>query len=469
MKKNRIFHTVMLIAWLTLIPTGAQAQPAPAAVAEDPLPAGWRSGYETDSVFNSRIFWVEAGRGHKETVVLIHGLGQNGWRDWRQLMPELAGRYRVIAFDLPGFGRSEVPVGKYSPANYAAAVHDVLQQAGIKRFHLIGHSMGGAVALRMATRYPASIDQLVLISAAGILERSVFSGYSAALPLEAGMVSYYNKLPETMQGQVKNLLRNIGGNLLRWEALPDPVALLHKSDIAWGTSLKNQPNINAALALVEEDFSGDLTALDVPTLVLWGEEDPVAPLRTGYLLAGQIPRARLKIFPAMGHMPLRYPDKIGPPIEQFLSGRYPSARAAEVTASQGDYQCQGRQGVTLSGRYNRIELNNCQNVLLQDVDAVSLRVIQSSVTGRNIKLSSQADTLKVDRARVQLTNAWVQGRIALTANASQLDLAGVHLNGGAEAVRAYGESDFVFSVSQIQTPDYQQHLHGVFTLGEPVE
>ncbi|MBU2885688.1 alpha/beta hydrolase [Gilvimarinus agarilyticus] len=439
------------------------------ATIEENLPQGWRTGYETEPVFGSKMFWVEAGRKNSETIVLIHGLGQNGWRDWRKVMPLLAQEYRVVAFDLPGFGRSEVPTGKYSPSNYAAAVHSVLHQAGIKQFHLVGHSMGGAVALRLATRYPTSVERLVLISAAGILERSTFAGHSTALPLEAGMLSYFNALPKEVQGGISGLVREIGGSILRWDALPDPTALLSKSDTAWGTTLKGQPNMNAAFALVGEDYSGDLTTLDVPTLVLWGEQDPVAPLRTGYLLAGQIPDAELEIFPGMGHMPILYPDLVGPPITNFLQSKTSVSSSAGSEENHGDYQCSGQSGVQLSGHYQAIEINDCQNVFLQDVTANSLQVNNSKLVGRNVNLGSSAIGLQADNAEIELTNAHIQGDIAVSVNASQLDLAGVLIEGESEAVRAYQASEFVFSVSQMQTPDYQKNLHGVFTLGAPAQ
>ncbi|MDO3385872.1 alpha/beta hydrolase [Gilvimarinus sp. SDUM040013] len=433
------------------------------------LPKGWRSGYAVEPVFNSRVYWVEAGRSHSETVVLIHGLGQNGWRDWQELMPALAEHYRVVAFDLPGFGRSDTPAGKYSPSNYAAAIQAILQQAGIDRFHLMGHSMGGAVALRLATRYPNSVKRLVLMSAAGILERSTFAGHAAALPLEAGMLSYFDALPKSLQSGISGVVRDIGGDLLRWDALPDPAALLNKSDVVWAATLRGQPNINAALALVEEDYSGDLTALDVSTLILWGEEDPVTPLRTGYLLQGQIPNARLVLYPGVGHMPLWHPSKVLPDIKQFLTDKTKvTNNTEELGQNQGDYRCEGKNDVQLRGQFGAIEIINCQNVRLLDVNADSLKLIDSSAVGRGLKLSADEWALSVDRSELTLTNAWLEGKVALQANASQLDLAGVHLTGD-EAIRVSRQSEFVFSVSQLQTPGYRQDLHGVFTLGEPAQ
>ena len=115
----------------------------------------------------------EAGRDHPYTVVLVHGLGEGAARDWEHVIPALARRYHVLTFDLPGFGRSEKQNALYSPANYAAFVKWIMEARVNGPFTLVGHSMGGVIALRFASIYPRNLRHLILIDTPGILHRSV--------------------------------------------------------------------------------------------------------------------------------------------------------------------------------------------------------------------------------------------------------------------------------------------------------
>jgi pimeloyl-ACP methyl ester carboxylesterase len=81
------------------------------------LPSDWRVQLEREPVFDSEVLTVQAGQANAQTLLLVHGLGNNGFTDWLTVMPQLARQYHVIALDLPGFGYSAKPRGKYSPAN----------------------------------------------------------------------------------------------------------------------------------------------------------------------------------------------------------------------------------------------------------------------------------------------------------------------------------------------------------------
>lgn len=96
-----------------------------------------------------RWHWVEAGAG--EPLVLLHGMPEN-WHGWSRVLPRLAESYRVLAFDLPGFGATSAPDGDHSFAGVAEALGDVLAAIGIERFRLAGHDWGGLVGVQMASR-----------------------------------------------------------------------------------------------------------------------------------------------------------------------------------------------------------------------------------------------------------------------------------------------------------------------------
>ncbi len=457
--RRATFSLRILLLTLFLSPTTFATDNA----ATPPLPPNWHSGFAAEPVFNSKVFWVEAGKENDNTVLLIHGLGQNGWRDWQPLIPLLAQHHRVLAIDLPGFGRSPTPQGKYSPENYAKMIKALMDNAGISRFDLIGHSMGGNVALRFATRYPDNINHLVLISAAGILERSTFAQHSAALPLESGMLPALEELPESVQAGISQMVRTLGGDLLRWDALPNPDVLLGASDTAWASALAGRPNINAALALVQENYSGELEKLKVPSLILWGEDDPVTPLRTGRLLDGQLPNSHLKVYPDMGHMPIHYPERIYPAIENFLGKtELMSPQTPVKTASKGDYHCNNQSNQTISGHYTAMHIVGCKNIQLKQVQAQSIFIHQSQVDMLNVSIASQSTGLQVEQSHLTATNLSITAERAIVAGNSELDLAGAKLTANKAALTNLAPNRYVFSVSEAITEKNRQLMHGVY-------
>ncbi len=437
-----------------------------AKAAPPELPPDWHSGFATEPVFDSKVFWVEAGKENDNTILLIHGLGQKGWRDWQQLIPLLAQEHRVLAIDLPGFGRSDSPAGKYSPENYANMIKALADNAGLSHFDLIGHSMGGNVALRFATRYPEYLKHLVLISAAGVLERSTFAQHSAALPIESGMVPALQELPESLQVDISQLIRDVSGELLRWEALPTPEDLLGSDEHTWARALAGQPTINAALALTQENYSGDLSSLQVPSFIIWGKDDPVTPLRTGHLLNGQLPNSRLEVFPEMGHMPVNYPERIYPLIRDFLKN--PDTRSqhvADTPASKGEYHCNNQNNQTVSGVYTAMRIVGCKNIQLKQVQAQSIFIHQSQVDMLNVSVTSPGTGLQVEHSSLTATNLSINAERAIVAGNSELDLAGATLTAKKAALTNLAPNRYVFSVSELKSSGVQEWAHGVYRLG----
>lgn len=111
-----------------------------------------------------RWHWVEAGAG--DPVVLLHGM-PGTWHSWAGVIPELAGEYRVLAFDLKGFGRSEAGAGDYSAAGVAAQLLDVLEREEVTPFRLVGHDWGGLVGARLAGEVPDKVEAYVHVAAPG--------------------------------------------------------------------------------------------------------------------------------------------------------------------------------------------------------------------------------------------------------------------------------------------------------------
>lgn len=311
-----LIRLLLLGALLGAAPAPAADSPVPSPAAPPPtcshckekllnvaalrrtLPVDWTLQLEREPVFGGEMLVVEAGRQHAKTLVLVHGLGQNGFTDWISVMPQLARRYHVITFDFPGFGYSDSPNGKYSPRNYARVLSGVLARRAQGRAIVVGHSLGGAVALRFAHDFPSQLDKLVLVDAAGILHRNAFVKHGTRLPLEV------EQMPSFLKETVARIKDFGGAAVERIAGWPDPTRLLAASDLVWAGLLANRSTANAALALVDEDFSAMVPAVSTPTWIIWGDADPIAPLRTGQMLAYRLPQAQLLVLPGVGHTPM---------------------------------------------------------------------------------------------------------------------------------------------------------------------
>ena len=129
----------------------------------------------SEPVFGGQVFLREAGVSNPQLLLLIHGIGDNAGNLWDELLPVLAQKYHVVVPDLPGFGRSDKDNHLYSPAAYAEFLDGLIKGLPEKPVILVGHSLGGAVALMYAARYGPALDRLVLIDSVGLLHRLAVS------------------------------------------------------------------------------------------------------------------------------------------------------------------------------------------------------------------------------------------------------------------------------------------------------
>lgn len=233
----------------------------------------WRrtpAEYHQAEVAGYRFHWVEAGEGIP--VVLLHGLcGSSRW--WSANLPHLAERFRVLAVDLVGFGRSRRP----GPLPGLAALADLtaawMAQAGASPAHLVGHSMGGHLAIHLAARHPGSVRRLVLVDAAGL--------HRPLSPRELARWMYEIAPPR------------------RWG---DPSFL----PVIWSDSWRAGPitAVRALRGIVSDDVSPLLPRIAAPTLVVWGQGDSVIPPIHGERMRDAIPGARLLILSEAYHNPM---------------------------------------------------------------------------------------------------------------------------------------------------------------------
>ncbi len=419
------------------------------------LPAAWTLALERESVFGSDMLVVQAGQSNAQTLLLVHGLGQNGFTDWLPTLPQLASRYHVVAVDLPGFGYSSAPSGKYSPTNYARVLQSVLARHAKGPAIVVGHSMGAAVALRLASTQSALVSKLILVDVAGILHRTAFAKHGAKLPVSTASV------PEGLKDRVARITE-FGNDLVeRIFGMPDFTEILRQSDLAWELILRNRANANAALALIDEDFSAAVHTVEQPTQIIWGEDDSVAPLRTGRLLARRLPRAQLQTLPRIGHTPmLDAPDRFLALLSTALgSDPTPAPLPASGALEPTDLKCSGLVDQQYSGHYRNVLIENCSAVRLVNLSAERIVVRNSSVQMLGVMVRASDVALDVTQSEVTATASDFSGEVAIRADACRIDLAGVHLLALGNAVDVKRLSRLIGSISRIQSPNYNGYWH----------
>ncbi|MDO8989580.1 MAG: alpha/beta hydrolase [Sideroxyarcus sp.] len=410
-----------------------------------------------EPIFEGKVCTLQANREAETGVILIHGLG-GSMDDWKNVIPALAADFHVLAFDLPGFGKSDKGSQEYSPTRYARLANYLADRyfPG-KNYHIVGHSMGGAIALRFASQRPQRFQRLVLIDAAGILHPQVLTRFQAGSVLERS-----SGTPLT-----RDLTELVSGKLLEEvDRLPISPFDIVNSALGRDYVLQGGPNSIAALKLAGEDFSDAVTSVTEPVLILWGDSDLTVPQRTGQVLAARMPHARLEIIDAAGHEPMQdQPLRTNQLIRSHLlasdkdiADQFAAAPPLPEFTSERVGTCTDESGMLFEGDYLSIELNNCTGVVIRNARVKHLKVTDSWISLLDTDISGNEEALHSFNSYVTITNGNISGEIAINSERSRFDLAGVHLAGSRDAVKAVG-SKFVFSISRAHSPHMDGPLH----------
>jgi len=253
------------------------------------------------TIHGYRRAFVHVGRG--PALLLIHGIGDSS-ETWRELIPLLARDHTVIAPDLLGHGRSDKPRADYSVAGYANAMRDLLSVLDVDRATVIGHSLGGGVAMQFAYQYPDRCERLVLVSSGGVAREVHPSLRLSSTPLSALTLPLLRLRPMRAAGHALFKLLEAVDTDLGIDA-PDMVRLFD----ALPDATSRQAFVRTLRAAV--DYRGQvITMLDrcyltraMPTLLIWGKRDAIIPYRHAELAHAAMPGSRLETFDHAGHFP----------------------------------------------------------------------------------------------------------------------------------------------------------------------
>jgi pyruvate dehydrogenase E2 component (dihydrolipoamide acetyltransferase) len=267
--------------------TSDDVERAASSQLDDPSP---RTDYvEADGL---RLFSIVAGPASGQRLVFLHGLS-GSFSTWQVVMGELADRYRVAAIDLPGHGQSDKPEPEtfdYAVPSLANNVAAALRNAKVVPAIVVGHSLGGSVALQLALGYPETVLGLVLVNSTG-LGTEISPELLAQMDLEPGPETARSMLQLFFEDQALVLDRGV-----------DEMAQGQLSEGGW----KAQRATAASAFSSNAQSIGALNRLSeitIPTLIVWGAKDRVMPVDHAIHAAGVIPDATLKLLPAIGHVP----------------------------------------------------------------------------------------------------------------------------------------------------------------------
>jgi pimeloyl-ACP methyl ester carboxylesterase len=263
-------------------------------------------------------------------LVLIHGITSSS-RTWERVLPALAEHHTVLAPDLLGHGESAKPRGDYSLGAYASGVRDLMIALGHTRATVVGHSLGGGVAMQLAYQFPERIERLALVSSGGLgrevnlmLRAATLPGSEYVLPLLCAPV---------LRDAVRGLGRVAGAVGLKpgtdLQGMLEGFASLAAVDArrAFLQTARSIIDVTGQRVSAEDRL---YLAAGMPTLIVWGEKDPMIPAAHGHAAHAAMPGSRLEIFPDAGHFPFNDdPVRFAALLREFVAGTAPAEHDEE--------------------------------------------------------------------------------------------------------------------------------------------
>lgn len=222
--------------------------------------------------------YIVEGKG--KDILVLHGWGAN-INTVLPIVNLLKDKFRVHALDLPGFGQSQEPKEPIDSFKYADIVKNYIDNMGIKKLTLIGHSFGGKISIILGSKYPELIDKIVLVNSAGLIPKRGLKYYIKVYSFKT--ISFIYK------------------NLFFWLKNEEKVEKFYKK--FGSTDYKDASGImrKILVIVVNENLFPLLNKIKAPTLLIWGDKDTATPLYFGKIMEKEIPDSGLVIFEGAGH------------------------------------------------------------------------------------------------------------------------------------------------------------------------
>jgi pimeloyl-ACP methyl ester carboxylesterase len=264
-------------------------------------------------VRRTRLRYLAGGEG--EPLLLVHGLG-GAAANWLALAPLLLPGRRLLVPELPGHGGSAALPAAPSLNAYADRLGLLLVHERLASAAVVGHSLGGAIALRLSIRRPDAVSALVLAGAAGISSGTRNARYALTI---TGIVKPGRRLaPHRRRIARSNALKRVVFG--RWGASDPPALRAELAEAFLSGPARHTDTVSAAQALVRDDPRPDLDRVSCPSLVLWGARDNQLPVEDAFDYARRL-RARLRVIADCGHLLIgERPDACADAIDDFLAG-----------------------------------------------------------------------------------------------------------------------------------------------------
>jgi pimeloyl-ACP methyl ester carboxylesterase len=280
-------------------------------------------------IHGHEVAYRSAGTG--PVVVLVHGMAGSS-ATWERVIAGLAEHFTVVAPDLPGHGASAKPQdGDYSLGALASAVRDLMVALGHPRATIVGQSLGGGVAMQFAYQFPGRCERLVLVGSGGLgrevtplLRALAFPGIEVLFP-----VLFASVWRDAGRGVLAGL-RRVGlrpspylDEIWRsYESLTDPAARA-----AFGRTLRSVVDLGGQRVSAHDRLP---LANDIPTLIVWGENDDIIPSRHAAAARATLPRCRVELFEGVGHYPhCEAPERFARVLTDFIESTEPAAVTEE--------------------------------------------------------------------------------------------------------------------------------------------
>ena len=258
---------------------------------------------EEITLHGHRVTYRRAGWG--PVIVLVHGITGSSMT-WEHVIEPLAENYTVVAPDLLGHGESAKPRGDYSLGAYASGIRDLIAAIGHDRATVVGHSLGGGVAMQMAYQFPERVERLVLVSSGGLgrevhllLRAAVLPGSELVLPLLAsqGLIGRLDGLGAALARLGLRAGADLDEMWRGFSSLADPGARA-----AFIQTLRTILDAGGQRVSATDRL---YLAAEMPSLIMWGERDPIIPFKHGLRASETMPGSHFVAFPRAGHFPHR--------------------------------------------------------------------------------------------------------------------------------------------------------------------